>query len=159
MVSARLAVISQVYQRFTARGPRAGSPGARAMTSSGVRGGPSGGRTSKTHPVSAIRLQPFFSPVPARFAKVRTRSPGALPVRRRASGRIATPLPSAEIASGGRSPSSPGPGQRDGGPVLAEPLRVRGRRRGDLLQLPLADADPGRGQHELARLLIRPGPA
>ena len=133
MVTSRPAVMSQAYQRFSARGgfflPL---PGSGRMTCSGVRAGPSGTATSKTAPVSAIRLQPFFSPVPARFSKVRTRCSGALVRRRRASGSIATPLPSAEIASGGRSLLLL-PGRRDGGlvpdPVLAEPLRVRGRRR------------------------------
>ena len=44
-------------------------------------------------------------------------------------------------------------------PVPVEPLRIRGRRRDDLLQLPLADAHPGHGQHERMRLLIGDGPA
>ena len=155
--------MSQVYQRFSARGGffAAGPPSGR-MTCSGVRAGPSGTATSKTAPVSAIRLQPFFSPVPARFSKVLIRCSGALVRRRRASGSIATPLPSAESASGGRPcPCPPLPGRGDGGlvPVLVEPLRVRGRSDGDLLQLPLADADPRRGQHELVPLLIRHRPA
>ena len=103
MVTSRPAVMSQVYQRFSARGGFVPAvPGSGRMTCSGVRAGPSGTATSKTAPVSAIRLQPFFSPVPARFSKVRTRCSGALVRRRRASGSIATPLPSAEIASGGR---------------------------------------------------------
>ncbi len=90
-------------------------PGSGRMTCSGVRAGPSGTATSKTAPVSAIRLQPFFSPVPARFSKVRTRCSGALVRRRRASGSIATPLPSAESASGGR----PGPGPPAAGTAAA----------------------------------------
>jgi hypothetical protein len=44
-------------------------------------------------------------------------------------------------------------------PVLVEPLRAGGRGDDDLLQLPLADTDPGRGQHELVPLLIRHRPA
>ncbi len=165
MVTSRPAVMSQAYQRFTARG-RAGllAPGSGRMTCSGVRRPrPSGTATSKTQPVSAIRLQPFFSPVPARLSKVRTRCSGALVRRRRASGSIATPLPSAEIASGGRRSCWPCPAPAGGAlvpePVLAEPLRVRGRGHDDLLQLPLADGHPGRRQHELVRLLIRHGPA
>ena len=96
------------------------------MTCSGVRAGPSGTATSKTAPVSAIRLQPFFSPVrPAsrRSAPAAVRAPGpaaarvgehrhALTVRRERQRRQARPRP---------------PGRRDGGglvpaPVLAEPL-------------------------------------
>ena len=114
------------------------------MTCSGVRGGPSGTATSKTAPVSAIRLQPFFSPVPARFSNVRTRCSGALARLRRASGSIATPLPSADSASGGSRAalllpgSGPGPVRsRPRGrhlvpvpvPVLVEPLRVARPRR------------------------------
>ena len=110
MVTSRPAVMSQAYQRFSARGFFPPVPPSGRMTCSGVRAGPSGTATSKTAPVSAIRLQPFFSPVPARFSKVRTFCSGALVRRRRASGSIATPLPSAEIASGGRLPcSSPAP--------------------------------------------------
>ena len=112
MVTSRPAVMSQAYQRFTDRGAFLAPPGSGRMTCSGVRGR-SGGRTSNTQPVSAIRLWPFFSPVPVRLAKVRTRGTGVGPRRRRASGRMATPLPSAEIASGG-SPvpgSCPAPGR------------------------------------------------
>ena len=77
---------------------------------------------------------------------------------------MATPLPSADSASGSRSSSSGSrpQGRRGGlipGPVLAEPLRVSSGRRGDLLQLPLADADPRRGQHQLTRLAVGTGPA
>jgi hypothetical protein len=110
MVTSRPAVMSVVYQRFTARGVFL-LPGCGRMICSGVRAGPPGTATSNTHPVPAIRLWPF-SPVPRRLSKLRTRFPGALVRRRRASGRIATPLPSAGIASGGR-PSvgfSPVPG-------------------------------------------------
>ena len=87
--------MSQAYQRFSARGLSWAVPGSGRMTCSGVRGC-SGTATSKTQPVSAIRLQPFFSPVPARFSKVRTFCSGALARLRRACGSIATPLPSAE---------------------------------------------------------------
>ena len=160
--------MSQAYQRFSARGACPAWPaGIRAHDL--LRGPGRAVRDGDVEdaPVSAIRLQPFFSPVPARLSKVRTFCSGALLRRRRASGSIATPLPSAEIASGGRPCScSPAPapapaGQRSLilGPVLVEPLRVRGRGHDDLLQLPLADTDPGRGQHELVRLLIRHGPA
>ena len=93
------------------------------MISSGVRGGPSGAMTSKTQPVSAIRLQPFFSPVPVRLRKVRARLPGAVARGRRASGRIATPLPSAEITSGGR------PSRGPGSPVPAGSISWPGRSR------------------------------
>ena len=157
--------MSQAYQRFTARGAFLPAPGSGRMTCSGVRGpsGTSGTATSKTQPVSAIRLQPFFSPVPARLSKVRTFWSGAFVRRRRASGSIATPLPSAEIASGGRRScwSCPAPARPAliPEPVLAEPLRVRGRGHDDLLQLPLADGHPGRRVHELVPLLIRHGPA
>ena len=111
MVCVRSAVMSVVYQRLTALGP--GLPGPAPMICSGVRG-TAGGWTSKTTPVSAIRLLPSFSPVPRRFSKILTRCPGAMVRRRRASGRIATPFPSAEITSGrlpaaGRDPGWPGP--------------------------------------------------
>src|SRR5260370_183473 len=79
------------------------------MSCSGVGAGRSGICTSNTQPVSAIRLWPVFSPVPRRFWKVRARWPGALAVLRRASGRIAPPLPSPELASGGRHPPPPPP--------------------------------------------------
>jgi hypothetical protein len=88
MVTSRPAVISQAYQRFSARGRSVARPGPGPMTCSGVRGC-SGGMTSKTQPVSAIRLWPFFSPVPVRLPKVRTRCSGALARPRRASGRMA----------------------------------------------------------------------
>src|ERR1700749_1517459 len=66
MVTSRPAVMSQAYQRFCARGgffSPVPPPG--RMTCSGVRAAPAGTVTSKTAPVSAIRLEPFFSPVPA----------------------------------------------------------------------------------------------
>ena len=122
IVSAQLVVMSAMYHRFTARGlSGAGWPGARPMICSGVLGS-SGDRTSKTTPVSAIRLHPDFWPVPSRRANACPGRPAALRAvsGRRASGRTATPLPSGEITSGGRSfsPSAaarpagrqPGPG-------------------------------------------------
>jgi hypothetical protein len=79
------------------------------MTCSGVRGT---GPASNTHPVWAIRLQPF-SPVPRRFSKFLTRWAGALaPRRRSAPGSIATPLQSAEISNGPAGTSCPGPCSR-----------------------------------------------
>ncbi len=72
------------------------------MTCPGVR---AWGITSNTHATSAIRLWPF-SPVPGRFWNLFTRLPGALARLRRDSGRMATPLPSADSPSGpGSSPS------------------------------------------------------
>ena len=68
MTSAQPAVMPQVYHLFTARGVRGGVPGWRPMTSRGVRGSPSGGRESKTAPVSAIRFFACFSPLPSRFS-------------------------------------------------------------------------------------------
>jgi hypothetical protein len=92
------------------------------MTCSGVR---ACGITSNTHPTSAIRLWPF-SPMPGRVWKFFTRWPGALVRSRRDSGSIATPLPSADSASGpgagspsGTPGSGPGPGCWPAGPPAA----------------------------------------
>jgi hypothetical protein len=73
MVTSRPAVMSVVYQRFTARGAFLPLPGSGYMTCPGVRAGPAGTWTSKTQPVSAIRLWPPFSPVPRRCSTFRAR--------------------------------------------------------------------------------------
>ena len=51
MVTSRPAVMSVVYQRFTARGAFLPLPGSGCMTCPGVRAGPAGTWTSKTQPV------------------------------------------------------------------------------------------------------------
>ena len=100
----------QVYHLFTARGVRGGVPGGRTMTSRGVRAGPSGGRESKTAPVSAIRFFACFSPLPSRFSPFLSRFAALRAVSSRsASGRIATPLASADIPSTAGRSSPPGP--------------------------------------------------
>ncbi len=64
--------------------------------------------TSNAHETCAIRLVPFFSPATARFWYVCTFLPGALVRLRRDPGRMLTPLPSADSASGSTA-SPPGP--------------------------------------------------
>ena len=156
----RPAVMSQVYLRSSARGLSPARPGPGPMTCSGVRGCPAA-MTSKTHPVSAIRWQPFFSPVPARFQSSVPSAPGTWCGGGAPPGASPRPCrpPRSPAAAGSALPPRPRPGPPSPGPGPVGPLRVGGRGDGDLLQLPLADPHPGRGQHELVRLLIRPGPA
>ena len=100
----------QVYHLFRACGVRGGWPAGRSMMSCGVRGSPSGGRESNTAPVSAIRFFACFSPLPSRFSPFLSRFAALRAVSARsASGRIDTPLASADIPStaGRSSPSGP----------------------------------------------------
>ena len=115
MVSARLAVTWRCTTGSPPAG-RAGRPGRgpRPMTCSGVLG-PSGGaaRRRRSRPRRSA-CSPVFWPVPSRFPNACPGRPAALRAvsARRASGRIATPLPSAEIASG-EPPARPA-GRRPG---------------------------------------------
>ena len=68
--------MSQAYQRFTARGPVLRAAGIGRMTCSGVRGARD--LDVEDAPGLGHPLVPFFSPVPVRLAKVRTRCTGAL---------------------------------------------------------------------------------
>ena len=166
MVTSRPAVMSQAYQRFTARGAFLPAPGSGRMTCSGVRAGRPARpgrrrrRRSRSRPSACSLSSPRSRPACRRSVPS---GPGPSSGGGAPPGSIATPLPSAEIASGGRRScwSCPAPARPALilEPVLAEPLRVRGRGHDDLLQLPLADGHPGRRVHELVPLLIRHGPA
>src|SRR3984957_8118981 len=148
MVTSRLAVMSQAYQRFTARG-----------AAGRARGGGWGGVED-----AAVLGHPLMSFLPAAPPVLEGLCP-----RVRGLGAAAAGLGPHRHALAVRRdrqrrqvlPGLPGPGQLllVPRPVLAEPLRVCRSRQGDLLQLPLADADPRDRQHELARLLIRARPA
>ncbi len=162
MVCSRPAVMSQAYQRFTARGAFLLLPGSGRMTCSGCAPAPVDGDVEDA-PGLGHPLVPLFSPVPRRF---RSYGPAARgPWRGGGAPRGASPRPCrpprSPAAAGppAGSPRSreqhPGPGS---GPGRTAP-RPPAARGGDLLQLPLANADPGRGQHQLARLLIRARPA